>query len=119
MWGEKPGIVEVPNDPHIGPDGSVNEMKWAWYRFVPGELTINGQRLDAPDDPLVAWIPDGYGETGFQVSGLTFPSAGCWEITGTLNDSRLTFVVLVVLPPDWQMNTAQDPKIPQFDRFGF
>lgn len=101
MWGETPGIVPVPNDDRIDPDGTINDMKWAWYLLVPGELAIEGRRLDAPDDPLIAWIPEGYESPGFQVSGLTFPSAGCWEITGIVNDTRLTFVVLVVMPPDW------------------
>ena len=34
----------------------------------------------------------------FQVSGITFPTDGCWEITGRLGDASLNFVVLVVYP---------------------
>lgn len=99
MWSEEPGIVRVPDDAHIGPDGSARELKWAWYRFAPGTLTIAGRRLDGPAGPLEAWVPEGYGSIGFQVSGLTFPAAGCWEVTGRVGDAELTFVVLVVLPP--------------------
>jgi hypothetical protein len=73
-------------------------MKWPWYRWVAGTLTIEGRRLDAPAPPLEAWIPDGYGDSGFQVSGITFPTDGCWEITGRVGEGSLTFVVLVVYP---------------------
>lgn len=96
IWGE--GAVRVP-DGRVLRDGTVPNMKWAWYRWVPGELTIEGHRLDASPPPLAAWIPDGYGDIGVQVSGLTFPSAGCWEITGRVGRASLTFVTLVVVPP--------------------
>jgi hypothetical protein len=99
MWSEQPGIVEVPNDSHLLPDGTVQEMKWAWYRYAAGKLTIEGHRLDAPAPPLIGEVPDGYGLTGFQVSGITFPTDGCWEITGHLGDAaNLTIVVLVKYP---------------------
>lgn len=99
MWAEEPGIVEVPRDGHLLPDGRVVGLKWAWWRFVEGELTIEGRRLDAPAPPLEAWMPEGYGSSGFQVSGLTFPTDGCWEVTGSLGDAgSLTFVVKVVYP---------------------
>jgi hypothetical protein len=98
MWSEQPGLVPAPNDAHLQSDGSVNELKWAWYRYVPGKLTIEGRRLDAPAPPLEAWVPDGYGDQGFQVSGITFPSDGCWEVTGHVGNDSLTFVVLVIWP---------------------
>jgi len=99
MWSEQPGIVEVPDDSHLLPDGTVQEMKWAWYRYTPGKLSIEGHRLDAPAPPLIGEVPDGYGPTGFQVSGITFPSDGCWEITGRLGGTvSLTFVVQVIYP---------------------
>src|SRR5712691_8496846 len=75
-------------------DGRLQE-KFPWWRAVRGRLTIRGRRLDAPADPLKAWIPGGYGETGFQATGIIFPSEGCWEITGRVGDSELTFVVEV------------------------
>ena len=99
MWSEQPGIVEVPNDSHLLPDGTVQEMKWAWYRYEPGKLTIEGRRLNAPAPPLIGDVPAGYGLTGFQVGGLTFPTDGCWEITGTVGSKgSLTFVVQVIYP---------------------
>jgi hypothetical protein len=100
MWSEHPGTVEVPNDDHLQPDGRVIEMKWAWYRYVSGRLTITGQRLDAPAPPLEAVIPDGYGATGFQVSGITFPTDGCWQITGQGGDAKPITIVVDVVYPD-------------------
>ena len=98
MWGE--GEVAVPSS-HVHPDGSFGEMKWAWYRYVPGCLTIEGRRHDALAPPLQAWIPAGYGEVGFQVAGIIFPSEGCWEITGRVGEASLTFVTFVVPPPSF------------------
>lgn len=96
MWGED-GVILSPADGHISDTGAFIEMKWAWYRFKDGELTITGRRLDAPAPPLEAWIPGGYGSTGFQVSGITFPTTGCWEVTGHLGEDSLTFVVRVAI----------------------
>ncbi len=47
-------------------DGSV-DMKFGWWRGVPGKLTIEGHRLDASAPPIQTSVPDGYGEKGFQV----------------------------------------------------
>lgn len=93
MAGKGKTVLRPYDDKPNGPYGA----KWAWFRHVPGELTIEGHRLDAPAPPLEADVPDGYGDRGFQVSGLFFPTPGCWEITGYVGGERLTFVVLVVL----------------------
>lgn len=94
IWGKE--RVYVP-DSHVNPDGSLGPMKWSWYRYVPGDLIIEGRRLDAPAPPLVGEGTDGYGDQGFNPSGLLFPTTGCWEITGRVGEGSLTFVVLVVL----------------------
>ncbi|HYP60596.1 MAG TPA: hypothetical protein VEQ36_09240 [Thermomicrobiales bacterium] len=110
MWSEQPGIVEVPNDDHLLPDGTVQDLKWAWYRYASGKLTIEGHRLDAPAPPLTAWIPEGYGDTGFQVSGITFPTDGCWELTGHLDGTAsLTFILLVKYPLEFVPKPAAVP----------
>jgi len=57
---------------------------------------MHGKRLDAPAPPLRAIIPEGYGDTGFQATGLIFPTEGCWEVTGEVGDTRVTFVTRVV-----------------------
>ncbi len=77
------------------PNGSI-DAKFGWWRGVEGKLAIEGRRLDASAPPLRAHVPDGYGITGFQATGILFPSAGCWEVTGRVGDASLTFVTLVV-----------------------
>jgi hypothetical protein len=74
------------------------EMKYPWLRAggLTGKLTITGRRLDAASPPLQADIPSGYGNTGFQATGLIFPTEGCWEITGNVDDTTLTFVNRVI-----------------------
>jgi hypothetical protein len=79
----------------VQPDGSLM-MKWGWWRGVEGQLTVEGRRLDAPAPPLRAEIAEGYGDTGFQGGDLIFPTEGCWEVTGKVGDTELTFVVFVV-----------------------
>lgn len=82
-----PGCVE--------PDGYLG-MKWPWWRLVGGALTVEGRRLDGSAGPLRVSIPKGYGETGFQSTGLLFDGPGCWEVTGRVGDASLSFVTLVV-----------------------
>lgn len=79
---------------NVEPDGSLS-MKFVWRRGVKGKLTIEGRRLDAEASPLRADIPDGYGDSGIQVSALIFPTEGCWEVTGRVGDATLTFVTRV------------------------
>lgn len=93
MWGE--GKVVVPRV-HVQPDGSFGPMKWGWYRYVRGELTVEGRRLDAPSSPLKARIPaEGYSDGGFLPIGIIFPTGGCWQVTGQVGDASLTFVTFV------------------------
>lgn len=76
-------------------DGSISQ-KFGWWRITPGTLTISGRRLDAPAPPLRASVPDGYGSSGFQASGVYFPTEGCWAVTGSVGGGTLTFVTFVV-----------------------
>jgi hypothetical protein len=92
MW---PHNVVIATPDYIGDDGSV-EMKWGWWRGTTGKLRITGRRLDGDAPSLTAHIPDGYGKRGFQVSGISFPSEGCWEVTGAVGAVKLTFVTLIL-----------------------
>jgi Tol biopolymer transport system component len=76
-------------------DGSIG-MKFGWWRIESGTLTIAGRRLDASGPPLRASVPDGYGSQGFQASGISFPTEGCWEVTGAVGGSELTFVIFLL-----------------------
>ncbi|MDX1516167.1 MAG: hypothetical protein R3288_04975 [Woeseiaceae bacterium] len=80
----------------IGEDGVLG-MKFPWWRGegVRGPLEISGRRLDGEAPPAYGEIPDGYGDSGFQASGIIFPTEGCWEITGAVGDVTLTFVQYV------------------------
>jgi hypothetical protein len=79
----------------VAADGSV-EAKVGWWRGVSGRLTVVGERLDAQAPPLRASVPGGYGHIGFQATGLTFPTAGCWRVVGSVAGHDVAFVVLVV-----------------------
>jgi hypothetical protein len=92
LW---PDGVLAANSSFVQADGSVG-MKFGWYRVVSGSLTITGRRLDAPAPPARGQAPGGYGDTGFQASGVDFPTEGCWEITGTVGSTTLTFVTFVI-----------------------
>jgi hypothetical protein len=88
------GVIAVESG-FVEPDGSIG-MKFGWYRVARGFLTITGRRLDAPAPPVRAHVPDGYGDVGFQSSGVSFPTEGCWEVTGTVGSTALTFVTFVI-----------------------
>jgi hypothetical protein len=81
----------------IRSDGSIL-AKLGWWRDASGKLGIEGERLDGTAPPLRARVPDGYGEQGFQPTLLTFPTAGCWQIVGSVAGRQLGFVVRVVAP---------------------
>lgn len=98
MWWPK-GVLRS-HGLEFNPDGSLS-VKTPWFRSpeAAGDLTISGRRLDGEVPPLRVDVPDGYGEVGFQVSGINYPTPGCWEVTGTVQDVSLTFVVFVVFEP--------------------
>ena len=89
-------VVFKPGGPgSVEEDGSLS-MKFPWTRYISGQLTIDGRRLDGSAPPLGAYIPRGYGDTGFQSTALIFLTPGCWEVTGHVGNGQLTFVTRVV-----------------------
>jgi len=87
------GVVIITPD-NVGPDGRLG-MKFGWYRLTSGFLMISGRRLDVPAPPLSATTA-GYGLTGFNASGVYFPTEGCWQVTGRVGGTALTFVTFVI-----------------------
>lgn len=59
-------------------------LKLAWYRQIPGRLRVFAIRI--VDLNNLEWatvhVPSGYPTTGFQPTGIEFPSTGCWWIVG-------------------------------------
>lgn len=108
--------AEPPRDPNADPFGvgpwyvNADRTIWAWalVRPVAGpkgkkvlwirpqdtQLTISGRRLDANAAPAKATIPCCY-PTGFQASGLAFPTEGCWQVSAKAGTSELTFITRV------------------------
>jgi hypothetical protein len=91
LWTQAPGTIVLAD----GSDG----RKFQWWRGTSGQLVIRGRRLDGDAPPLRAEVPEGYGSTGHQATGIIFPTAGCWEITGEVGDTSLTLVVRVLGTP--------------------
>jgi len=61
-------------------------------------LVVSGRRLDAKSEPLKFYgatnaMADDIGEA--MLTGVDFPSLGCWEITGQYKNTELTFIVWV------------------------
>jgi hypothetical protein len=89
------GVVIMTRD-DVAPDGRLG-MKFGWYRLISGYLTITARRLDAPAPPASGLtFPGGYGLTGFNASGVIFPTEGCWQVTGRVGRVALTFVAFVI-----------------------
>ncbi len=89
-------IIRANQPGNIGAGGSLTLM-WPWWHSPTGQLTIEGRRLDAPAAPLRADIQPRFDVSSFDMSNLTFPTPGCWEITGRVGQASLTFVTQVVL----------------------
>ena len=92
--------VVIPVDGRVvgvrRPDGVFD--KFPTVRLVEGRVTGEARRLDAPAPPAQVSIPEGYGGSGFQAVGVTFPTGGCWEVTERVAGQELRIVVAVAAP---------------------
>jgi hypothetical protein len=80
-------------------DGTLfQKLGWLPHRGLTGELTVRGERLDAPGQLRVLGAFWGHSSTGrgSWMSPVEFPSLGCWRIAGRVGDVSLTYVVEVV-----------------------
>jgi hypothetical protein len=84
------------NETHAGSEGG---LKVLWVRtdggtFSGSKLTIQGIQLYGLSTSIRADIPCCY-DSNYQASGLYFPNAGCWMVTGKVDNSSLSFTIYV------------------------
>lgn len=87
----------LPHDSH----GYSQKLPWFREGYVSEQipappLIVTGERLDAESPPLEASTANGAYAEGVgsaMVMGVTFPTLGCWQITGEYEDAELSFVV--------------------------
>jgi hypothetical protein len=93
----------VWRDLPYGDTGYRQKIFW-WRQGYNGELepepklTVTGERLDGPAPPLLASRATNAYHSSFHwamLVGVDIPIAGCWEITGQLDDHTLSFVIWV------------------------
>lgn len=96
------GVLRLRPDDLVtfGPvkDWRTTKVTWLREEGVEGFVTVSGQRLDEPSDlaPTTPLSPQRqYVKVGPVTTGLAFPEEGCWEVTGSVGDHEITFVVEV------------------------
>jgi hypothetical protein len=76
------------------PDGGI-DIKVAWFRRVPGPLTVTARRLDGEGTAQVHTSSEGYPETGPLPTSAVVSGPGCWELTGKLATTTTVAIVRV------------------------
>jgi hypothetical protein len=84
-------------------DGYTQKIMWWSDSYVLKDelepaLVVSGQRLDAKSEALRFYgatnaMADDIGEA--MLTGVEFPTLGCWEVKGEYKNSELTFVVWI------------------------
>jgi hypothetical protein len=105
LWTSLPADGTWRGLPHYTPDDPTFRQKLLFWRQgytlrseLPPQLMVTGRRLDASAPPLQAdnanagWQDK---QRPFIVTGVNFPTLGCWEVTGDYHGDRLTFVICV------------------------
>jgi hypothetical protein len=104
LWTFLPANGTWSGLPHYTPSDPTFRQKLFFFRQgydaraePQAKLTVKGRRLDRPSPPLLSDKANGgwAGEEQFIVTGINFPTLGCWEITGRYENDELTFVVWV------------------------
>jgi hypothetical protein len=106
LWTSLPTDGTWRGLPHYTPDDPTFRQKllfwrkgYNWRTESPPRLIVRGRRLDASAPPLAfdganaGWQDDK--EHPFMVTGVNFPTLGCWEVTADYHGDKLTFVVWV------------------------
>jgi hypothetical protein len=112
LWPQGTIVFKPGGGGFVKGDGSLG-IKFAWWRGVRGALTIDGRRLDQSTAarPRVESQPDAYPAMGWLPTYLIFPTPGCWEVTGRIGTTQLTFVTRVVKIGDGPSWRPDDPTV--------
>jgi hypothetical protein len=103
-WFGSDGLWIIPPSPNGEIQGLREKMGWwrqgyDWRTEPTPKLKVTGRRLDSQAPPVAVDGPDAVGVSGpprnYMMVGLTFPTPGCWEITGHDENDELTFIVWV------------------------
>jgi hypothetical protein len=102
LWTAVPVSRTWENLPH-DEQGYTQKVFWwnenyFWRSEPQPELTVTGERLDAPTPALHASkATNGFHPTlqSFMLVGVEIPTPGCWQITAEYKGSQLSFVVWV------------------------
>jgi hypothetical protein len=110
LWTAAPSGEWAATPHEQNPDGSL-WLKAPWFAAGPkgnaphgptGRLKITGRRIDAASPPLRASTQQvgviGFGGSAVWAAVITFPTAGCWTISGTVGKTQHTFRLLVTRP---------------------
>jgi hypothetical protein len=99
-----------PGGPGFVDDDGALGIKIGWGLRKRGTLVVTGRRLDGEAPPARAYINHSYDDyMGGMGLYLVFPTPGCWEITGSLKESSLTFVVAVEKIGDGPISRMHGP----------
>ena len=85
----------------LWPEGYRNKVVWWSKGYVAKDdpqpaIEISGRRLDGAAAPMIVTGANGsWTDHDFIMSGVNFPTAGCWEVTGRFKGSEVKFVVEV------------------------
>jgi hypothetical protein len=85
----------------VWPEGYRQKIAW-WSEGYNAKadpkpaIAISGRRLDGTAPPLVVAGANGsWTNVDFIMSGVNFPTTGCWEITGKFKGAETKFVVAI------------------------
>lgn len=85
----------------VWPEGYRKKIVW-WSEGYDAKadplpaIEITGRRLDGEAPPMVVTGANGSRTTvDFIMSGVNFPTTGCWEVTGKFKGAKVRFVVLI------------------------
>jgi hypothetical protein len=109
LWTQLPANGTWKGLPHSPPTDTAFMQKLFWWRegYVVRNherpmLKIILERLDPPAAPFqvdahanAAWTNERDQNHPFIVAGIDIPTLGCWKITGSFEDAKLTYVVWV------------------------